>query len=100
MSRNRILPDVLTLAEAARYLRVTEKAVKQRALSGDIPGRQIGKEWRFLKAALDDWLRRPNSKTVLLQMAGAFKDDEQLVEICKAAYAARGRPMADKDLDS
>src|SRR5438309_1852552 len=89
MPRTRTLPEVLTLVEAARYLRVAAKAVKQRALSGDIPGRQIGTEWRFLKTALDEWLRRPNSKTMLLQMAGAFADDESLPELRKSILSSR-----------
>ena len=52
--------DVLTLAEAAAYLRVSEPAVAQLVADQAIPARKIGGEWRFLKRALDDWLRFPD----------------------------------------
>ena len=91
MSRQTKTNEILTLAEAARYLRLSQEAVKKQAQRGHIPGRQVGKHWRFLKAALEDWLRRPSSKSVLLEMAGAFKDDPHLDEIVKNAYAERRR---------
>ncbi|MGL5793011.1 MAG: helix-turn-helix domain-containing protein [Waterburya sp.] len=54
-------PDVLTLEEASEYLRLPVETVLRQVLKGNIPGRQIEDDWRFLKAAIDDWLR---SKTV------------------------------------
>ena len=49
--------EILTLDEAAAYLRVSEDAL--RAMVGDdaIPAQTIGGEWRFLKRALHEWLR-------------------------------------------
>jgi excisionase family DNA binding protein len=51
------LEDVLTLAEAAAYLRVPEEELARMAARGDIPAQQIGGEWRLLKKAVNDWLR-------------------------------------------
>jgi excisionase family DNA binding protein len=48
--------EVLTLAEAAAYLRVAEEELADLAVGGGIPARRIGGEWRFLRGALDDWL--------------------------------------------
>jgi excisionase family DNA binding protein len=48
---------VLTLAEAAAYLRVPEEAISELAAEHAIPAQKIGGEWRFLKRALADWLR-------------------------------------------
>ncbi|HTU92469.1 MAG TPA: helix-turn-helix domain-containing protein [Gemmataceae bacterium] len=48
--------DVLTLAEAASYLRVHEEEVLRLAEHRDIPAQRIGGEWRFLKRALGHWL--------------------------------------------
>lgn len=48
--------DVLTLAEAASYLRVPEEEVLRLAEQRDIPAQKIGGEWRFLKRALGHWL--------------------------------------------
>jgi excisionase family DNA binding protein len=48
--------DVLTLAEAASYLRVPEQELLHLAEHRDIPAQRIGGEWRFLKRALGHWL--------------------------------------------
>jgi excisionase family DNA binding protein len=49
--------EVLTLAEAAAYLRVSEEELKDLLDRREIPGQRIGGSWRFLKRALADWLR-------------------------------------------
>src|SRR5262245_27331007 len=48
--------EVLTAAEAASFLRVSEEEVRKLLAHGAIPAQQIGDEWRFLKKALADWL--------------------------------------------
>jgi excisionase family DNA binding protein len=93
------LPDVLTLEEAACYLRISKESLKRLASQGGIPGRRINRQWRFLKAGLDDWLqgeRVPDGRMALLQQAGAFKDDETLPALRAAIYAARGRPEVEE----
>jgi excisionase family DNA binding protein len=52
----RVAEDVLTLLEAAAYLRVPEEEVLRLAEQREIPAQQIGGEWRFLKRALGYWL--------------------------------------------
>jgi excisionase family DNA binding protein len=49
--------DVLTLSEAAAYLRVSADALSDLAANRGVPAQKIGGEWRFLKRALADWLR-------------------------------------------
>lgn len=49
-------PDVLTLNEAAAYVRVSEKTLRELAKSRRVPCQRVGREWRFLRKALDDWL--------------------------------------------
>lgn len=49
--------DVLTLAEAAAYLRVSEADLDELVSRDAIPAQKIGGKWRFLKRALADWLR-------------------------------------------
>ena len=49
--------EILTLPEAAAYLRVSEDALRAMASDDAIPAQKIGGEWRFLKQALQDWLR-------------------------------------------
>src|SRR5713101_7422958 len=74
--------EVLTLAETAEYLRVTENEVARLVRDQGLPGRKLGDDWRFLKTALQDWLRAPPSKKEgLLMQIGAFKDDPHLAEM-------------------
>ena len=49
--------EVLTLAEAAAYLRVSEDALTEMLAEEAIPAQKVAGEWRFLKRALADWLR-------------------------------------------
>ena len=47
---------MLTLEEAARFLRVSLGELGQLADWGQVPGRRIGGHWRFSRAALLAWL--------------------------------------------
>jgi excisionase family DNA binding protein len=87
---------VLTLAEAAAYLRVPEAELERVAGTQGLPGRQIGSEWRFSRAAIQDWLRRPSMKERLLQLAGSWKDDPYVEEMLAEIYRQRGRPMIEE----
>lgn len=49
--------EVLNAEEAAEFLGVNPYTVRQKARSGEMPGRKVGKEWRFSRQALLDWLR-------------------------------------------
>lgn len=96
MSHTLTMPDVLTLDEVANYLRISQETVERQALRGLIPGRKIEDTWRFLKTAIDDWLRSHDSRDILLQQAGALADDDRLVELRTNVYATRGRPETDE----
>jgi excisionase family DNA binding protein len=48
--------EILTTAQLAGLLHVDEAAVRTLARRGDIPGRKIGKDWRFLRTAVLEWL--------------------------------------------
>ena len=84
--------EVLTLEEAAAFLRVSEDAVVRLLVQQMLPGRQIEGQWRFLRAALADWLREQSGRAVLLSQAGALADDESLAGLRAAIYKERGRP--------
>ena len=49
-------PDVLTPAQLAELLQVDEKTVRDLARRGEIPARKVGREWRFSRRAVLDWL--------------------------------------------
>ncbi len=48
--------DVLDSAEAAAYLRVTVRTITEEAKRGRLPGRRVGKGWRFSRKVLEQWL--------------------------------------------
>ena len=48
--------EVLTTAEAADLLRTDEATVRQMAEEGNLPGRKVGDDWRFTRAAILRWL--------------------------------------------
>ena len=48
--------EVLNVDEAAELLGVSPWTVREQARVGRLPGRKVGKEWRFSRQALLDWL--------------------------------------------
>ena len=48
--------DVLTAEEAAELLRSDAATVTAMAEDGTLPGRKVGDDWRFARAALMRWL--------------------------------------------
>jgi excisionase family DNA binding protein len=86
--------EVLTLAEAAAYLRLTEEAVLRMIQEQNLHGRQVGSEWRFLRSAIQDWLRTGTpslqaNKEAWSALSGKYKDDPDLLKICEEAYRRR-----------
>jgi excisionase family DNA binding protein len=49
-------PEVLTTTQLAELLQVDEDAVRALARKGELPGRKIGRDWRFSRAAVLAWL--------------------------------------------
>jgi excisionase family DNA binding protein len=86
-------PEVLTLAEAAAYLPVPEAERGQIVGAQGLPGRRIGSEWRFSRAAIQDWLRKPSMKESLLRLAGSWRDAPDVDEMLAEIYQRSGRPM-------
>ena len=50
------MPDVLTAREAADYLQISPSMLLREARAGVIPGKKIGRQWRFSRPALLGWL--------------------------------------------
>ena len=92
--------EVLTLAEAAAYLRLSEADVLRGVHAQGLPARQLGAEWRFSRSAIQDWLRTgppPGpSKEAQLATIGSWKDDPYLKEMLEEIYRKRGRPMTEE----
>lgn len=69
------MDEVLTLEELAAYLKVSETTAYSLVRSGDIPGRKVGREWRFLRARVREWLMQAGSEEDM-EKSGFVQRDE------------------------
>jgi hypothetical protein len=83
------LPNLLTLAEASEYLRLSPESLVRQVELGNLPGQQVNEDWRFLRGAIEDWQRCWDQRAVLLGHAGVFADDETLDELQASIDRAR-----------
>ncbi len=54
---------VMTVDEVASYLRIPRSSVYKLAQEGRIPCQKAGRQWRFHRAAIDEWLSRAPHKS-------------------------------------
>lgn len=48
--------EVMTVGDVAQYLRIPASSVYKLAQDGRIPCRKVGRQWRFFRQAIDEWL--------------------------------------------
>ena len=55
---------ILTVDEAAEYLRIPKSSLYKLAKEGKIPCQKVGRSWRFHRQVIDNWLgnSRPFNK--------------------------------------
>ena len=70
------MTEIMTVEEVARYLRVVERTIYRLVKRGDIPAARVGRQWRFERASIDEWLRQTATKK---QGAVLVIDDDELV---------------------
>ncbi len=90
--------EVFTFPEAAAYLLVTETELLRLVHDQALPGRQFGTEWRFLKSAIQDWLKTPpkrGTREAILSVAGAWKDDPLVEKELEDIYRKRGEDLVE-----
>jgi excisionase family DNA binding protein len=89
------MPEVLTLSEAAAYLRLREAEVLRLTREQDLPAQQVGSEWRFLLAAIRDLLSKgkppKSNKEAWMELVGMWKDDPTLDELLEEIKRQRER---------
>jgi len=49
--------QVMTLAEVSEYLRIPVSTIYKLSREGAIPAQKLGKQWRYHKDAIDEWLK-------------------------------------------
>ena len=72
------MAELMTVVEVASYLRVTKKTIYRLLRRGEIPAAKVGRQWRFDKAAIDEWLRQ---KSVGTKASILVIDDEEVVRL-------------------
>lgn len=50
--------EVLTIVELASFLKLKRQTLYRWAQKGKIPGAKIGKEWRFRRSVVEEWMRK------------------------------------------
>ena len=64
MSNRDDTPDrLMTLAEVAVYLQITERTIYQWAQREKIPSFKLGNSWRFKRADIDLWIEERKRET-------------------------------------
>ena len=67
--------DILTIAEAADLLGVSEKTFNKVLHAQNIPARKVGREWKFSRAALIEWVGAGRSKDFYNSQSDDDEDD-------------------------
>ena len=49
--------ELLTVKELSKYLKVDQMTIYQWANKGVIPSLKAGKQWRFRKSEVDEWMK-------------------------------------------
>lgn len=52
------LPEVMTITETCKYLRIPRSSLYKLAQEGKIPCQKVGRHWRFRREAIDRWLEQ------------------------------------------
>jgi hypothetical protein len=95
--------EILTLPEAAGFLRVSEEGLRADAINGKVPGRLVAGEWRFSRVALLNWLGQSgtnspkegtdsqlrSSKEKIRALIGVWKDDPTVDAMVEEIYRQR-----------
>ena len=78
-------PEVMNLNQLAAYFQLFPQTLYRKVERGEIPGAKIGRQWRFKKTVIDEWLEQ----TALLSPSGL---DLLMRETKEAADRAGYRP--------
>ena len=56
------MPDMLTIAEVATYLKLHELTVRRLAREGELPAFKVGRQWRIKRELLESWIEERSGK--------------------------------------
>ncbi len=87
--------ELMTLEEVASYLRVTKKTIYRLLQRRNIPATKVGRQWRFEKGAIDDWLRQSSVEKVTSILV--IDDDETICLLFKDTLEELGHAVTTVD---
>lgn len=94
------MPDLLTAKQIAEYLQLSQRSIYRLLERGELPATKIGGQWRFRKAAIDEWIDLHMGQLApedLHQVSrGARADDVQLGHLVDEANALIRLPAGDR----
>lgn len=72
------MAELMTVDELAEYLKVTKKTIYRMLSNQNIPAAKIGRQWRFEKNVINNWLQRstPESRASIIVI-----DDEEIIRL-------------------
>jgi len=70
------MAELMTVQEVADYLRVTKKTIYRLLEGNKITAIKVGRQWRFDKATIDEWLRE---NSVGVKASILVVDDEEII---------------------
>lgn len=70
--------SVLTLFEASRKLKVSDRTLWQLAKDDAVPHFRVGKQYRFLVSELDEWARRESTGDTRERVAALRREADKL----------------------
>lgn len=85
------LKEILTIEEACALLGISAKTFAKILKEEDIPGRKIGREWKFSRQALIDWVGAAKAKDFI--NTGKKKKKEKKTD-------SRQRSAYDREMDT
>jgi excisionase family DNA binding protein len=72
------MAELMTVEEVADYLRVTEKTIYRLLKRGSISATKVGRQWRFDRASIDEWLHQRPAET---KASIIVVDDEEVIRL-------------------
>jgi excisionase family DNA binding protein len=70
------ISEIMTVGEVAWYLRLNKKTIYRLISEGNIPAAKVGRQYRFSKTAINDWLHK---ESVKVRISILVIDDEKTI---------------------
>ncbi len=80
--------EIMTIRQLAAYLQMSPTTIYHLVNKGELPGRKIGGQWRFIKTEIDNWIAGSRSSFPLDILV--VEDEEPVCELFVKSLVPRG----------